>query len=226
MGLGSLILHRQHRADLALHAVLPLLPARCRRPAAPLLQAPGALPDVDLGLKLNASTTRSSLALAVLGRLRRPLRLLLATRRDHTTRGSSDAAKTRVRPSPHDRQRDGSEETEATRLRAPLLRRGRDRRRRRRPARGDRGPRRRARTAIVCKSLLGKAHTVMAEGGIAAAMGNRGPRTTGRCTSATPCVAGRCSTTGGWPSCTRRRRPSGCRSSRTGARSSTAPRTA
>jgi len=29
-----------------------------------------------------------------------------------------------------------------------------------------------AHTAIVCKSLLGKAHTVMAEGGIAAAMGN------------------------------------------------------
>jgi succinate dehydrogenase / fumarate reductase, flavoprotein subunit len=29
-----------------------------------------------------------------------------------------------------------------------------------------------AKTAIVCKSLLGKAHTVMAEGGIAAAMGN------------------------------------------------------
>ena len=32
-----------------------------------------------------------------------------------------------------------------------------------------------ANTAIVCKSLLGKAHTVMAEGGIAAAMGNRWP---------------------------------------------------
>ncbi|RLV50155.1 fumarate reductase/succinate dehydrogenase flavoprotein subunit [Nocardioides mangrovicus] len=30
-----------------------------------------------------------------------------------------------------------------------------------------------ARVAVVCKSLLGKAHTVMAEGGIAAAMGNR-----------------------------------------------------
>src|SRR5437667_5765179 len=29
-----------------------------------------------------------------------------------------------------------------------------------------------AKTALVCKSLLGKAHTVMAEGGIAAAMGN------------------------------------------------------
>src|SRR5579875_1124101 len=28
------------------------------------------------------------------------------------------------------------------------------------------------RTALICKSLLGKAHTVMAEGGIAAAMGN------------------------------------------------------
>ena len=27
-------------------------------------------------------------------------------------------------------------------------------------------------TGIVCKSLLGKAHTVMAEGGLAAAMGN------------------------------------------------------
>ena len=32
-----------------------------------------------------------------------------------------------------------------------------------------------ARTAIITKSLLGKAHTVMAEGGIAAAMGNRWP---------------------------------------------------
>ncbi|MGH9043232.1 MAG: FAD-dependent oxidoreductase, partial [Acidimicrobiales bacterium] len=28
------------------------------------------------------------------------------------------------------------------------------------------------RTALVCKSLLGKAHTVMAEGGVAASMGN------------------------------------------------------
>ncbi|HEY4348200.1 MAG TPA: FAD-binding protein, partial [Gaiellaceae bacterium] len=31
-----------------------------------------------------------------------------------------------------------------------------------------------ARTAVVCKSLLGKAHTVMAEGGVAAALGNAG----------------------------------------------------
>ncbi len=32
-----------------------------------------------------------------------------------------------------------------------------------------------AKTAIVCKSLLGKAHTVMAEGGVAAALGNVWP---------------------------------------------------
>ena len=31
------------------------------------------------------------------------------------------------------------------------------------------------RTAIICKSLFGKAHTVMAEGGIAASMGNVNP---------------------------------------------------
>src|SRR5437764_8047989 len=32
------------------------------------------------------------------------------------------------------------------------------------------------RTAVICKSLLGKAHTVMAEGGIAASMVNANPR--------------------------------------------------
>ena len=45
------------------------------------------------------------------------------------------------------------------------------------------------RTAIICKSLFGKAHTVMAEGGIAASMGNVERATTGRSTSATPCAA-------------------------------------
>src|SRR2546430_14724170 len=33
-----------------------------------------------------------------------------------------------------------------------------------------------ARTALVCKSLLGKAHTVMAEGGIAAALAHVDPQ--------------------------------------------------
>ena len=31
------------------------------------------------------------------------------------------------------------------------------------------------RTAVICKSLLGKAHTVMAEGGVAASLGNVDP---------------------------------------------------
>ena len=44
---------------------------------------------------------------------------------------------------------------------------------------------------VVCKSLLGKAHTVMAEGGIAAALGNLDLRTPGRPTSGTPCAAAR-----------------------------------
>ena len=30
--------------------------------------------------------------------------------------------------------------------------------------------------AMICKSMLGKAHTVMAEGGAAAALGNKDPR--------------------------------------------------
>ncbi|MGZ4385679.1 MAG: FAD-binding protein [Gaiellaceae bacterium] len=37
-----------------------------------------------------------------------------------------------------------------------------------------------ARTALICKSLLGKAHTVMAEGGVAAAMGHVEPEDTWR----------------------------------------------
>ena len=47
-----------------------------------------------------------------------------------------------------------------------------------RPARRDRVVGARARTVPVCKSLLGKAHTVMAEGGIAAALANVDSRDT------------------------------------------------
>ena len=47
--------------------------------------------------------------------------------------------------------------------------------------------------------------------------------TTGRCTSPTRCGAASTSTTGAWPSCTPRRRPTGCASWRPGARCSTAP---
>ena len=45
------------------------------------------------------------------------------------------------------------------------------------------------RVAIICKSLFGKAHTVMAEGGAAASMGNVNVEITGRFTSATQCAA-------------------------------------
>ena len=82
------------------------------------------------------------------------------------------------------------------------------------------------RTAIICKSLFGKAHTVMAEGGIAAAWATSTATTAGRCTSATRCAAASSSTRGGWPSCTPRRPPTGCGSSRPTAPCSTAPPTA
>ena len=48
------------------------------------------------------------------------------------------------------------------------------------------------RTALVCKSLLGKAHTVMAEGGWPPPWATCTPKTTGRSTSATPCAAAKC----------------------------------
>src|SRR6266540_3981579 len=62
-----------------------------------------------------------------------------------------------------------------------------------------------ASVGLISKSLLGKAHTVMAEGGMAAAM---------------------TSTTGGWPNCTPRKRPIACASSKAGARCSIARQTA
>ena len=63
----------------------------------------------------------------------------------------------------------------------------------------------------------------MAEGGIAASMGNvELQATTGRSTSATPCAAASSSTTRGWPSCTPRRRRTGSGSWRPTARCSTA----
>ena len=47
-----------------------------------------------------------------------------------------------------------------------------------------------ASVGIVCKSLLGKAHTVMAEGGVAAALANVDERDgVEACTSPTPCAA-------------------------------------
>ena len=46
------------------------------------------------------------------------------------------------------------------------------------------------RVGVVCKSLLGKAHTVMAEGGMAASLANVDERDNWRSISPTPCAAG------------------------------------
>ena len=52
-GLGNVILVGQRDDAVGVHAVVPLLPPRRRRPAQALLQAPGAVLDVDAGQPLN-----------------------------------------------------------------------------------------------------------------------------------------------------------------------------
>ena len=79
-----------------------------------------------------------------------------------------------------------------------------------------------ASVGLVCKSLLGKAHTVMAEGGIAAALAMSMTATTGRSTSPTRCAVVSTSTTGGWRSCTLKKLPPGYVNSKHGERFSTA----
>ena len=68
MGLGTLVLIINAVLHLALHALVPLLPARGRRPAPPLLQAPGALQAVDLGLQAERPPREARLVLPVLRR--------------------------------------------------------------------------------------------------------------------------------------------------------------
>ena len=131
-----------------------------------------------------------------LGLLRRPLHPARRGRASSTTRGSSE------------RGRDGHDYD------VVVIGAGR-----RRAARRDRGVGAGARTALVCKSLLGKAHTVMAEGGIAAALGNVDPAD--ELADALPGHALRRQVPeqlARWRSCTRRRRRSACASSSTGAR--------
>ena len=88
-------------------------------------------------------------------------------------------------------------------------------------------PRSRARAAgadvgLVCKSLLGKAHTVMAEGGVAAALAHVAPAQSVAIISATRWSAARSSTARVWPSCTRWNRRRVFASSSNGGRSSIA----
>ena len=109
------------------------------------------------------------------------------------------------------------------RLRVPRLRRHRHRRRRRRAAGRHRGQ---GAAACAPRSSASRCSARPTPSWPRAAWpppwATSTPRTTGRCTSATRCAAARCSTTGGWPSCTPRRRPTGSTSSRPGARCSTA----
>ena len=79
---------------------------------------------------------------------------------------------------------------------------------------------------LVCKSLLGKAHTVMAEGGVAAALGQRGrPRQLAGAFRRHHARRPVREQLRAWPSCTPRRPRTGSGSSRHGARSSTVPPT-
>src|SRR6187549_3874582 len=79
---------------------------------------------------------------------------------------------------------------------------------------------------VVCKSLLGKAHTVMAEGGIAGALANLDKKDSGRSISPTRCAVAPSSTTGARPRSWRRKRRSACWNWNAGAPSSTARPTA
>ena len=145
---------------LGLHAGLPLVPAHHRRPAEALLQAPGPVLGLDLGLLAERAAHAVRLDLAGHADADRPL---------HPARWP--AGPSPIRGSSTDRTGSGM-----TRHRTSLLRR------RGRSAPAAPGCARRSRpgwhgkkTAIISKSLFGKAHTVMAEGGCAAAMGNVNP---------------------------------------------------
>ncbi|CAG7603428.1 Putative succinate dehydrogenase (membrane anchor subunit) (Succinic dehydrogenase) [Actinacidiphila bryophytorum] len=63
----------EHRADLGVHPVLPLLPAHHRRQAPALLRPPGALPAVGLGGRAQRPPHAAGLVLADQRRGRRPL---------------------------------------------------------------------------------------------------------------------------------------------------------
>jgi hypothetical protein len=82
------------------------------------------------------------------------------------------------------------------------------------------------RTALVCKSLLGKAHTVMAEGGVAAAMGNVYSEDNWKVHFRDTMRGGKMLNNWRMAELHAQEAPTGSASSRTGARCSTAPRTA
>src|SRR6266481_3235714 len=65
--------YRECRPAMAVLAVVPCVPARDRRPAEALLQAPGPLLDVDPGLRAQRQAHAAGLGVAVLGAGHRPV---------------------------------------------------------------------------------------------------------------------------------------------------------
>ena len=167
-----------HPADqrdraLALHAVVPLLPPHHRRTAQALLEAPGALQALDRALEAQHPPHAVRLADdrdADPGRLLRDARgerhhLRPADRELMTDPGTTTAFEAAGAPT--------TGEAPVTHYTYDVVVIGA----------GGAGLRaaiearlRGKRVAIISKSLFGKAHTVMAEGGIAASMGNANPR--------------------------------------------------
>src|SRR5262245_15347534 len=134
----------------ALHAVVPLLQAPVRRQSRPLLQGAGALLAVAKGV--GAELPPHALRLGQPG-VRRPDRPVRAPGR-HRRHPRPEALLAMADQQTHEYDvvviGAGGAGLRAA-IEASALG---------------------ARTAVVCKSLLGKAHTVMAEGGVAAALGN------------------------------------------------------
>ena len=121
----------QRRADLALHAVLPLLPAHHRRQAQALLPAPGAIQGVAAVSKLNA----------------RHMLLAWVTARSRSWSPTSTSCAGRPGTITDLRSSESSpreDRTDMTEHEDTHVRRRRHRRRWRRPARRHRGPRGRA----------------------------------------------------------------------------------
>ena len=84
---------------------------------------------------------------------------------------------------------------------------------------------RRVASGMVCKCLLGKAHTVMAEGGIAAALANVDDRDNWKVHFADTMRGGQYVNNGEWRSCTPKKRPIACANSKHGAPCSIAQKT-
>src|SRR5215471_19339827 len=142
----------QRGTAVGLLAVLPRLPACGRRQAQALFQAPGPILDVDPGVQAERPAHAVRLGVAVLGAVRRPVHPAGGQRRDLRSEVFLMSEVSRLGYDVVVIGAGGSG------LRAAIEARLAGKR-----------------TAVISKSLFGKAHTVMAEGGCAAAMGNMNP---------------------------------------------------